>query len=63
MKFNIYVTLTGPGGRQELPNKNNPVESPDLATALRRLSEVLPLQFGYDFITAVRIERTDDAQG
>lgn len=65
MKFNIYVTLKGPGGLVEAPNDKNPVECANLASLLVRFGENLPVfGFGVEMV-GLRIEQigtTESAQ-
>ena len=41
MKFDIFFTLSGPGGTKEIPN-TNPATCSDLKTLLKILSDNLP---------------------
>lgn len=41
MKFNVYYTIEGAGGRVEAPNTGNPCEADSLADAMRMASEGL----------------------
>lgn len=42
MKYNLYLTLRGPGGITEAPNTNNPIEADDLHEAIHRIADNVP---------------------
>jgi hypothetical protein len=43
-KFNVFMTIKGPGGSVTAPAKQNPIEAESLPELLRMLAENLPYQ-------------------
>ena len=63
MKWNIYLTLRGPGGTiEDVPNNTNPVEASCMASVLRQLADNLPGNWELEIIgiRVVLVEETND---
>lgn len=62
MKFNIFFTIRGPAGTKDsVPNRENPVESVNLAGLLAHLANNLPANFHLGVETiGVRVEPVEE---
>jgi len=58
MKFKLFLTIKGPGGIVEVPNKPNPIEAANLPDVLRQLAEKTELTLGLEMV-GVRIEKVE----
>lgn len=60
MKFNVWLTLSGPGGVAESPVQGNPIEYANLSSLLHDLSTNLPKYLGIT-VVGVRIEQSGES--
>lgn len=56
MKFNVYITIQGPGGQREIPNSHNPIEADNILEVLQKLDLPPSLELLGVRYTGVRVE-------
>ena len=59
MKYNLYMTLRGPGGITEAPNTHNPVEAENIQAALTGFANGLPKVTPLVELVGVRLIQAD----
>jgi hypothetical protein len=61
MKFNLFMTIRGPGGLAEVPNNTNPIEAENINEVLKRIGKIPTNLFGVDVeILQIRIKKVEE---
>jgi hypothetical protein len=60
--WDIFFTIRGPGGENEIPNNTNPVKCDNMSNVLKQLAQNIPTSIGgIDVeVTGIRVKKVKE---